>query len=427
MRTSKFIGSAAVLATLSFAFLPSVSSSGTGLATAGSHVPVCLPAAAVGVANCDAIQLLNPAENWHGTHAPVVSTGKGNGKGPGGGGGGGNGTPSGYQPADLRSAYGLTNISTSGSYGSGMTVAIVDAYNDPNALADVNVYRNEWDISPLYSQGSPTFTQVNGDGGTSLPANNTSWSEEISLDLDMVSAICPNCNIMLVEANSASITDLGNAVSFAAKNGASVISNSYGAKEFSSETTYDTYYNHPGIPITVSAGDSGYGVQYPAASPDVTAVGGTALTGSLRSGWSQTVWSGTGSGCSAYESAQSWQPSTKLCSMRTVADIAAVADHNTGVAVYDSYGEPGWMVFGGTSVASPIIASIYALASNTSSANAGGLYGAGLIPVTSGTNAHHCTNYLCNAADSTTYTVAGNTYYYNGPTGVGTPNGLTGF
>ena len=426
MRTSKFIGSAAVLATLSFAFLPSVSSSGTGLATAGSNVPVCLPAAAVGVANCDAIQLLNPAENWHGTHAPVVSTGKGNGKGPGGGGGGGNGTPSGYQPADLRSAYGLTNISTSGSYGSGMTVAIVDPYNDPNALADVNVYRSKWGMSALNSSGSPTFTQVNGDGGTSLPANNTSWSEEISLDLDMVSAICPNCNILLVEANSASITDLGTAVDYAISQGASAISNSYGAKEFSSETTYDTYYTHPGVPITASAGDSGYGVQYPAASKYVTAVGGTTLSGGPGS-WSQTVWSGTGSGCSAYESAQSWQPSTKLCSMRTVADTAAVADPNTGVAVYDSYGEPGWMVFGGTSVASPIIASIYALASNTSSANAGGLYGAGLIPVTSGTNAHHCTNYLCNAADSTTYTVAGNTYYYNGPTGVGTPSGLTGF
>ncbi len=421
MRTSKFIGSAAVLATLSFAFLPSVSSSGTGLATAGSHVPVCLPAAAVGVANCDAIQLLNPAENWHGTHVAVGANGNGPGKKPGGGGGGT--TFSGYTPTDLQSAYGLSSYSSSSTYGVGKTVAIVDAYNDPNALADVNVYRNEWDISPLYSQGSPTFTQVNGDGGTSLPANNTSWSEEISLDLDMVSAICPNCNIMLVEANSASITDLGNAVSFAAKNGASVISNSYGAKEFSSETTYDTYYNHPGIPITVSAGDSGYGVQYPAASPDVTAVGGTALTGSLRSGWSQTVWSGTGSGCSAYESAQSWQPSTKLCSMRTVADTAAVADPNTGVAVYDSYGEPGWMVFGGTSVASPIIASIYALASNTSSANAGGLYGAGLIQVTSGTNARHCSNYLCNAADSISFDGG----IYNGPTGVGTPNGLTGF
>ncbi|MDE2281351.1 MAG: hypothetical protein KGJ92_01100, partial [Actinomycetales bacterium] len=259
MRTSKFIGSAVVLATLSFAFLPSVSSSGTGLATAGSHVPVCLPASVAGVANCDAIQLLNPAVNWHGTHAPVVRAGKGNGKGPGGGGGGGSSTPSGYQPADLQSAYGLTNYS--GSNGSGMTVAIVDAYNDPNAFSDVNVYRSHWKI-PLLT--SSTFQQVNGDGGSSLPRNNSSWSEEISLDLDMVSAICPNCNIMLVEANSASLNDLGTAVDYAASN-ANVVSNSYGASEFSGETGYDPYYNHSGIPITVSAGDSGYGVQYPAA------------------------------------------------------------------------------------------------------------------------------------------------------------------
>ena len=423
MRTSKFIGSAAVLATLSFAFLPSVSSSGTGLATAGSNVPVCLPAAAVGVANCDAIQLLNPAENWHGTHAPVVSAGKGNGKGPGGGGGGGSSTPSGYQPADLQSAYGLTKYS--GSDGSGMTVAIVDAYNDPNALADVNVYRSKWGISTLTSSESPTFTQVNGDGG-SLPGNNSSWSEEISLDLDMVSAICPNCNIMLVEANSASLTDLGTAVKFAAGSGANVISNSYGAKEFSSETSYDTYYQQS-VPVTVSAGDSGYGVEYPAASPLVISVGGTTLTGSSNTQWTQTVWSGTGSGCSQYESNPGWQPVTPQCSTRTVADVAAVADPNTGVAVYDSYGEPGWMVFGGTSVASPIIASIYALAGKTSGVTAQSLYGAALTQVPSGTNAHHCDTYLCNAADSITYPPVDATYRYNGPTGVGTPNGLVGF
>ena len=422
MRTSKFIGSAAVLATLSFAFLPSVSSSGTGLATAGSNVPVCLPAAAVGVANCDAIQLLNPAENWHGTHAPVVSTGKGNGKGPGGGGGGGSSTPSGYQPADLRSAYGLTNISTSGSYGSGMTVAIVDAYNDPNALADVNVYRSEWGISALNSSGSPTFTQVNGDGGSSLPRNNSSWSEEISLDLDMVSAICPKCNILLVEANSASLNDLGTAVDYAASH-ANVVSNSYGASEFSGETGYDSYYNHSGVPITVSAGDSGYGVQYPAASPDVTAVGGTTLTSSSNTQWTQTVWSGTGSGCSQYEANPGWQPKTSLCTTRTVADVAAVADPNTGVAVYDSFHEPGWMVFGGTSVASPIIASIYALAGNATTVTAKNLYGAGLSPVKSGSNASNCTNYLCNAGDS----IAFDNGIYNGPTGVGTPSGLAGF
>ncbi len=425
MRTSKFFGSAAALAVLSFAFLPSVSSSGTGLATAGSFAPVCLPAAAVGVANCDAIQLLNPAANWHGSHVPVISAGKGNGKGPGGGGSGGSSTPSGYQPVDLQSAYNLTNASANN--GSGMTVAIVDAYNDPNAFLDVNAYRHYWNI-PLLT--SSTFQQVNGDGGQSLPTNNTSWSEEISLDLDMVSAICPKCSIMLVEANSASLVDLGTAVNYAANNGASVISNSYGAKEFSSETSYDSYYQHS-VPVTVSAGDSGYGVEYPAASPFVTSVGGTSLTPSTG-GWTQTVWSGTGSGCSAVEPMPSWQKviSTSLCSMRTVADVAAVADPNTGVAVYDSYGEPGWMVFGGTSVASPIIASIYALAQSSTGVtqeSAQSLYVPGLNPVTSGSNAHHCTNYLCNAADSLTIGTGQSAYSYNGPTGVGTPNGLTGF
>ena len=417
MRTSKLIGSAAALVILSFAFPPSVSSSGTGLATAGSYAPVCLPAAAVGVANCDAIQLLNPAENWHGTHVPVTSAGKGNGKGPGGG--GGSSTSSGYQPADLQSAYNLAEASAKN--GSGMTVAIVDAYDDPNALQDVNIYRGNSHI-PLLT--SSTFQKVNGDGAQTLPPPNTSWSEEISLDLDMVSAICPLCSIMLVEANSASLADLGNAVNYAASHGANVISNSYGAKEFSSEASYDKYYQQS-VPVTVSAGDNGYGVEYPAASPFVTAVGGTTLTSSSNTQWTQTVWSGTGSGCSQYESNPGWQPVTNQCSSRSVADVAAVADPNTGVAVYDSYGEPGWMVFGGTSVASPIVASIYALTGNTAGVTAKSLYSAGLIPVTSGMNTHHCNTYLCNAADSLkppTYSV-----FYNGPTGVGTPNGLTGF
>ena len=240
----------------------------------------------------------------------------------------------------------------------------------------------------------------------------------------MVSAICPNCKILLVEANSASITDLATAAQYAAEH-ANVVSNSYGAAEFSGETSYDTYY-HSKVPITVSAGDSGYGVQYPAASRYVTAVGGTTLTGSTSSGWTQTVWSGTGSGCSAYEQEPTWQPSTSLCSRRTVADTAAVANPNTGVAVYDSYGEPGWMVFGGTSVASPIIASIYALAGSTTT-TAQSLYGGSLTPVTSGSNARRCTNYLCNAADSIAYPYASGSGWYNGPTGIGTPNGTSGF
>ena len=279
--------------------------------------------------------------------------------------------------------------------------------------------------------GNGCFTQVSQTGSTTnLPTDNTSWSEEISLDLDMVSAICPACRIALVEANSASIADLGAAVDEAVSLGAVAVSNSYGSSEFSGETADDVYYDHPGVAITASAGDGGYGVEYPAASPYVTAVGGTSLIRdtSVARGWSETVWSGTGSGCSAYEPAPSWQPSTSLCASRTVADVAAVANPSTGVAVYDSYGESGWLVFGGTSVASPIVASIYALAGTTSnfttsggaSTAAEGLYGAILYRVTSGSNARRCTIYLCNAADSLSTG-------YNGPTGNGTPDGTNGF
>jgi len=374
-----------------------------------ANAPVCLPAAVKGVAHCEAIQLLNPAQNWHGSHGAAP------GKKPGGGGGGT--APTGYYPSDIQSAYGLTAISSSA--GSGQTVAIVDAYNDPNAAKDLASYRLNFKLPAC---GSGCFTQVNENGGTNLPVGNTSWSEEISLDLDMVSATCPNCKILLVEASSASLADLGTAVNYAAKN-ANVVSNSYGANEFSGETAEDSAYsNHPGVVITASAGDSGYGVEYPASSPDVTAVGGTSLTkSSTTRGWTETVWSGTGSGCSAYEQMPSWQTSTSSCSKRTVADVSADANPSTGVAVYDTYGQSGWLVFGGTSVASPLIASVYALAGNTNTATAGSLYNASnLNKVTSGTNARSCSTYLCSAALSL---ASG----YNGPTGNGTPWGTGGF
>ncbi|HUZ41650.1 MAG TPA: hypothetical protein VMU68_09720 [Acidimicrobiales bacterium] len=383
-----------------------------GASSGAAFAPVCLPAAVKGVAHCEAIQLLNPAENWQGSHEPGATPGKR----PGGG--GGSTTPSGYYPADIQSAYGLGSAISSFPSGS-ETVAVVDAYHDPNAASDLNKYRSSFGIPAC---GSGCFTQVAQDGSTNYPNGNTSWSEEISLDLDMVSAACPGCKILLVEANSASLADLGTAVNYAAKH-ANAVSNSYGASEFSGETAEDSaYYDHPGVVITASAGDSGYGVEYPAASPFVTAVGGTSLTKSstLRS-WSETVWSGTGSGCSAYEPMPGWQPMTASCSMRTVADTSADANPSTGVAVYDSYGESGWLVFGGTSVASPIIASVYALAGNTGSASASGLYTAtNLNKVTSGTNARRCSNYLCNAA----YSLSSG---YNGPTGNGTPWGTGGF
>ena len=411
------------------------------VATASKYAPVCLPSAVQGVAHCEAIRLNDPAANWKGTHV-VVPNKPGHGGGGGGGGGGGTvSTPSGYFPADLQSAYGLGSLSsTTFASGSVPTVAIVDAYNDPNAQADLNVYRKQFSLTYQNSTGSTACTTTNGcltivgetGSTTSLPSSNTSWSEEISLDLDMVSAICPNCKILLVEANSATIADLGASVNEAVKLGATVVSNSYGGSEYSSETSSDTsYFYHPGVVITAAAGDGGYGVEYPAASPYVTAVGGTTLTGSSSTGWSQTVWSGSGSGCSKYEPRPAWQPTSgegSLCpSNRTVADTSADANPSTGVAVYDSYGESGWLVFGGTSVATPLVGSIYALANNESTSlgdAAQSLYGdTSLYTVDSGQNARHCTNYLCNAADS----LSGSFGFYNGPTGNGTPQGLTGF
>jgi subtilase family serine protease len=321
--------------------------------------------------------------------------------------------PSGYGPTDLQSAYSLP---TTG--GSGQTVALVDAYDDPNAESDLSVYRTYYGL-PSCTTANGCFKKVNQAGVQgSYPRANSGWAEEISLDLDMVSAICPNCHILLVEAKSASYADLGAAEDTAATLGATEISNSYGGSESSTETSYDAFYNHPGIAITASSGDNGYGAQYPAASPYVTAVGGTSLNrdpGTAR-GWSETAWSGSGSGCSAYESRPSWQTNKidPACSNRTIADVSAVADPYTGVAVYDSFHAGGWLEFGGTSVSSPIIASVYALAGNAGKVTYGSYpysHTGSLYDVTSGSNGS-CGTYLCTAGTG-----------YDGPTGLGTPDG----
>jgi subtilase family serine protease len=328
-------------------------------------------------------------------------------------------SPSGFNPGDLQSAYGLTSANAP----SGTTVAIVDAYDDPNAEADLGVYRSQFFPGlPACTTSNGCFKKVNQSGGTKYPRANRGWAEEISLDLDMVSAICPNCKILLVEGTSATFANLSAAEDEAALLGANAISNSYGGSEWSGETFYNSYYNHPGVAITVSSGDSGYGVQYPAASPYVTAVGGTSLKrdNSTSRGWSETAWSGAGSGCSAYETKPSWQTDAG-CLKRTVADVSADADpNNGGVSVYDTYGGVGgWLVFGGTSVASPIIASVYALAGNTSSLDGKFSFPyqnpSALNDITTGSNGT-CGTYLCQAG-------AG----YDGPTGLGTPNGTGGF
>ncbi|PYC78627.1 peptidase S8 [Streptomyces tateyamensis] len=331
-----------------------------------------------------------------------------------------NATPSGFGPSDLLSAYKLP-----ANGGAGQTVAIVDAYNDPNAAADMAAYRAQYGL-PACTVASGCFKQVSQTGSTTnLPANNTGWAGEISLDLDMVSAIAPNAHIILVEAKTASMANLGTAVNEAVKLGAKFVSNSYGGGESSADTSYDsTYFNHPGVAITVSSGDSGYGVEYPAASKYVTAVGGTALKrDSSARGWSESVWStssseGAGSGCSSYDAKPSWQTDTG-CARRTVADVSAVADPATGVAVYQTYGASGWAVYGGTSVAAPLIAGVYADAGTPSAAvPAADAYAhpGALNDVTTGATTSCSPAYLCTAG-------AG----YDGPTGLGTPNGLAAF
>jgi subtilase family serine protease len=214
-------------------------------------------------------------------------------------------------------------------------------------------------------------------------------------------------------------------VNTAVRLGAKFVSNSYGGGESASETTADTqFFNHPGVVVTASSGDSGFGVSYPAASRFVTAVGGTSLTrASNTRGWTETVWSGAGSGCSAVEAKPPFQTGVATnCARRGVADVAAVADPNTGVAVADTFGTGGtFFVFGGTSVSAPIIAAVYALA-GTPAANSTPnafpyAHTSSLFDVTSGTNARRCrSGVLCRAS-------AG----WDGPTGFGTPNGTGAF
>ena len=365
-----------------------------------SHVHVC-GAAPRGAASCNAIR--NDAAPSAARNAVAA--------------------PAGYGPADLVNAYRLP----SSTAGSGQTIAIVDAYDDPNAEKDLGVYRSQYGLKAC-TTANGCFRKLNQTGGTTAPRSNGGWAQEISLDLDMASAVCPNCDLLLVEASSASMTDLGTAVNTAVSKGATVVSNSYGGAETSSDSAYDaSYFRHPGVAITASSGDAGYGVEYPAASPSVTAVGGTTLTkASSTRGWTETAWSSAGSGCATTENQPTWQSSrtdiTRVCTARAVADVSAVADPNTGVAVYDSYryqGTAGWLVFGGTSVSAPVIAGVYALAGNASTLSDGSFpytHAGSLFDVTSGTNGSCGGTALCTAGTG-----------WDGPTGLGTPNGTGAF
>jgi len=321
--------------------------------------------------------------------------------------------PSGYGPADLKAAYAVPA-------GSGTpTVAIVDAYAYPNAEADLNAYRAQYGI-PACTTASGCLKIVGQTGGKPPSRVDVGWDQEQALDLDMVSAACPNCHILLVQGTDALVQNLAAAVNTAAALGANAISNSYGLGESSSLASYNGAYNHPGIAVTVSTGDSGYGVQFPANSQYVTAVGGTSLSkASNARGWSETAWSGAGSGCSAIVAKPTWQTDT-LCARRTVADVSAVADPNTGASVYGptSSTASGWMIIGGTSLSAPFIAGVYGV--NGGSATFGSdpyAHLGALFDVTSGNNGRSCgKTYFCTAGVG-----------YDGPTGLGTPNGSAAF
>ena len=325
-----------------------------------------------------------------------------------------------YDPPYLRSAYNAPSATA----GSGQTVAIAIAYDNPKAESDLAYYRSFFGLPPC-TTANGCFRKVDQNGGTNYPAADTGWAQESALDIQMVSALCPSCKILLVEANTNYLDDLGEAVKTAVRLGANVVSNSYGAVEYNgSQLDSASYFNHPGVAVTVSSGDNGYRVEFPASSRYVTAVGGTNLIQNTNTGTrnaTETAWTGAGSGCSAYEAKPVWQNDTG-CSRRMVSDVSAVADPNTGVWVYSTYGTPGdeWWIFGGTSVAAPLVGAMYALAGNGTTPDmlASYPYGApaGLNDVASGSNGSCSISYMCRAGLG-----------YDGPTGLGTPNGTASF
>jgi subtilase family serine protease len=321
----------------------------------------------------------------------------------------------GYQPSDLASAYNVPQGAAGG------TIGIVIAYGDPNAENDLSTYRSTFGLPPCgTSDGCLRF--VNGaDGSSTLPAGSETWAQELSIDLDMASAICPNCKLLVSEAPSADIEALTTAMQIAIQKGATVVSNSYTTPESATLAADNPKWNHPGTPIVAGAGDSGYGVGWPASSSYVTAVGGTTLLPILSGfAWLETAWGSTGSGCSKYVSKPAWQRDAG-CKMRTLNDVAAIANPVPGVSVYDTYfanqSMQGWAAYGGTSVSTPIVAALYAMSANRSGTGASTLYSAprsGFNDILLGANAL-CLTYLCTSGLG-----------YDGPTGLGTPNGVAG-
>jgi hypothetical protein len=319
--------------------------------------------------------------------------------------------PAGWGAPALRDAYDLT------PGGADTTVAVVVAFDYPDAEADMNRYRAQYGL-PACTSASGCFTKINQSGGTDYPRQDFNWGVEASLDLQMISAACPTCHIVLAEGNQPTDRSLGKATMAAIHAGATVTNHSYGGMETTGIEASNAPYDQPGVTAVSSTGDFGYGpASFPASSPDVVAVGGTTLKRSLNArGWTERAWRYAGSGCSAYFDKPGFQTDTS-CHMRTYGDVSAVAN---GLAIYNTSlprQYQGWLLVGGTSASSPLIAGIIG------AADAGGikpdaLYGHpdDFNDVVAGSNGFCQDSYICTG-------VVG----YDGPTGWGTPKGLAPF
>jgi subtilase family serine protease len=318
--------------------------------------------------------------------------------------------PTGFSPTQLRGVYGLSGT------GSGKRVAIVGAYNDTTIKADLDKYSQTYGLPVLSNcatrgQGS-CFERLDEHGGQTFGTSDSGWAVETALDVETVHGLCPSCRIDLIEATTASMTNLMAAEDEAVVTGATVVSNSWGGSETKTELGLDAHFQAPGVTYVAASGDSGYGVSYPAASPKVLAVGGTSLQlSSTGRRSSETAWSGAGSGCSKYEAKPTWE-SDSGCEHRSVADVAAVADPDTGVAIYSgsSSSGAGWFTVGGTSLATPVIAASVAVGGLSPQVATIAAHHSGLYDVSTGQNGTCPIPYLCKAGIG-----------YDGPTGWGVP------
>jgi hypothetical protein len=322
--------------------------------------------------------------------------------------------PRGYTPQQLRDAY------KDDATGDPSTiVAVVAALGYDNAESDLAFYRSTFGLPPCTKSNS-CFKKLNQEGKPrDYPPQNLDWAQDSAIDLEMASAMCPACKLLLIEADQNSFADLGAAEDTAVRLGAHVIVNSYGGDEPGSQQ-FEHFYDHPGVAVVASSGDRGFIVQFPASSSHVIAVGGTRLVsdGNKHRGWSESAWKDGGSGCSTIYAKPKWQQDSG-CAMRTVADVAAEADPGTGVAIYGplASGGSGWLEFGGTSVAVPIVGGIYG-ANGGHTHEGRDLYHhrRALFDVKIGSNGTCDPAYLCTAEPG-----------YDGPTGNGTPNGIAAF